>query len=182
MAEQRSPHILVAGIGNIFLSDDGFGPAVLCALHGRSASALSCARCVDYGIRGMHLAYDLLEQWDALILVDALPNRGAPGTVHVLEVTARDLPQLRSLDVPRNAAQLDGHAMDPAAVFASLDALGGRLPRTFVIGCEAATTREGIGLSTVVEHAVPDAVQKVGELLTTLRSGAMQPIASREDG
>ena len=74
-------HILVAGIGNIFLGDDGFGPEVIRHVGPQPADAR--VRFVDYGIRGMHLAYDLLEGWDALVLVDALPSRGSPGTLHV---------------------------------------------------------------------------------------------------
>ena len=69
--------VLVAGIGNIFLSDDGFGPAVVRRLLHEGLP--SVARAVDYGIRGMHLAYDLLEPWDLVVLVDALPDRGSPG-------------------------------------------------------------------------------------------------------
>jgi hydrogenase maturation protease len=78
--------ILVAGIGNVFLGDDGFGPEVV----RRAASPLeqrhfdgATVEVVDYGIRGMHLAYDLLEDWDALVLVDAVPDRGLPGNLHV---------------------------------------------------------------------------------------------------
>ena len=75
----------------------------------------------------MHLAYDLLDGWDALVLVDALPSRGSPGTLHVFEADHETLSA---------AAGLDAHAMDPAAVFASLAALGGTPPYTVVIGCE----------------------------------------------
>ncbi|KUI24242.1 peptidase M52 [Mycobacterium sp. IS-1742] len=110
-------------------------------------------RAVDYGIRGMHLAYDLLEHWELLVLVDALPNRGAPGTLHVFEADHAGL---------RTAAGLDAHAMDPAAVFAGLTALGGTPPPTVVIGCEVADVAEGIGLSTPVAAAVPEAVRAVG--------------------
>ncbi|WP_149359630.1 hydrogenase maturation protease [Lolliginicoccus suaedae] len=160
-------HVLVAGIGNIFLGDDGFGPAVLRVLGDGTIALPGTVRCVDYGIRGMHLAYDLLEDWDALILVDAIPDRGSPGTVHILEVSAADLVALRSTAVPRDASGLDGHAMDPAAVFASLDALGGTLPRTFVVGCEAATLDEGIGLSPPLEAAVGTAARAVADTIAT---------------
>ena len=114
---------------------------------------------VDYGIRGMHLAYDLLDGCDALVLVDAIPNNGAPGTVHVFEADHESLTA---------AAGLDAHAMDPGAVFASLNALGGTPPYTIVIGCEIATTDEGIGLSEAVANAVPDAVRAVEEVLSDL--------------
>jgi hydrogenase maturation protease len=114
---------------------------------------------VDYGIRGMHLAYDLLDGCDALVLVDAIPNNGAPGTVHVFEA------DLESLSA---AARLDAHAMDPGAVFASLNALGGTPPYTIVIGCEVANTDDGIGLSDAVANAVPDAVRAVEDVLSDL--------------
>ena len=123
-------------------------------------------RVVDYGIRGMHLAYDLLDGCEALVLVDALPNRGSPGTVHVFEADHETLTA---------GIGLDAHAMDPAAVFASLAALGGTPPYTVVIGCEVATVEEGMGLSDSVAAAVPDAVAAiedvVARLLTPVREG-----------
>ncbi len=75
--------ILVAGIGNIFLGDDGFGPEVM--RHVPQGLAGPHVQLVDYGIRGMHLAYDLLDGCEALVLVDAIPSSGAPGTLHVFE-------------------------------------------------------------------------------------------------
>jgi hydrogenase maturation protease len=116
---------------------------------------------VDYGIRGMHLAYDLLDGCDALVLIDAIPNNGAPGTVHVFEADHESL---------ASAAGLDAHAMDPGAVFASLNALGGTPPYTIVIGCEIANTDDGIGLSDAVANAVPDAVCAVEDELSDLLS------------
>ncbi len=116
-------------------------------------------RATDYGIRGMHLAYDLLDGYDALVLVDALPSRGAPGTLHVFEADHESL---------SGATGLDAHAMDPAAVFASLNALGGRPPYTVVIGCEVACVEDGIGLSDAVAAAVPAAMRAVEYVLAEL--------------
>lgn len=113
----------------------------------------------DYGIGGMHLAYDLLDGCDALVLVDAIPSRGAPGTLHVFEA---------DLETARAATGLDAHAMDPAAVFASLNALGGTAPFTVVIGCEVDRVDEGIGLTDAVAAAVPEAVRLVGEVVAGL--------------
>lgn len=113
----------------------------------------------DYGIGGMHLAYDLLDGWDALVLVDAIPSRGAPGTLHVFEA---------DLHGAQATTGLDAHAMDPAAVFASLNALGGTPPYTVVIGCEVDTVEEGIGLSDAVAAAVPEAVRVIGEVAAGL--------------
>lgn len=151
--------ILVAGIGNIFLGDDGFGPEVL--RHVPQQLAGPRVRLRDYGIRGMHLAYDLLDGWEALVLVDALPSSGSPGRLHVFEADHETLP---------DTARLDAHAMDPAAVFASLSALGGAAPYTVVVGCEVADVDERIGLSDTVAAAVPAAVQAVGDVVGRLCS------------
>jgi hydrogenase maturation protease len=107
----------------------------------------------------MHLAYDLLDECEALVLVDAIPSQGAPGTVQIFEA---DLESLTA------AAGLDAHAMDPGAVFASLTALGGAPPYTIVVGCEVADVDEGIGLSDAVAAAVPSAVQAVEDVVNDL--------------
>jgi hydrogenase maturation protease len=170
---QDSPHvakagittsdILVAGIGNIFLGDDGFGPE---AIRHVPQLAGPRVRLVDYGIRGIHLAYDLLDGCRALVLVDALPNRGAPGTIHVFEADTETL---------SSTMGLDAHGMDLSALFANLNALGGTAPPTIVIGCEVDTVEEGIGLSAAVAAAIPEAVRSiesvVAQLLTTSRVG-----------
>jgi hydrogenase maturation protease len=147
--------VLVAGIGNVFATDDGFGSEVARRMAGRLRP--DGVRVVDYGIRGMHLAYDLLEPWDALVLVDAVPDRGELGAVGVLEITAADV---------RAGAQVDAHGMDPATVLATLTALGGQLPpRTLLVGCQVADTGEGMGLSAPVAAAVDVAVGVVDSLL-----------------
>lgn len=158
--------ILVAGIGNIFLGDDGFGPEVvrlLCATDGAEPDV----RVTDYGIGGMHLAYDLLDTWSALILVDALPDQGSPGALHMF---AADHESLGS------TAALDAHCMDPGTVFASLKALGGVAPPTVVVGCEVADIEDGIGLSEPVRAAVPAAVDAVRAAVAVVR----EQIAAQE--
>ncbi len=154
--------ILIAGIGNIFLGDDGFGPEVLCHVSQRVAGS-DGLHATDYGIGGMHLAYDLLEDWTALVLVDAVPNRGSPGTVHVFEADHGS---------PDSPAGLDAHGMDPATVFASLRALGGIPPRTIVVGCEVADVGDGIGLSDAVQAAIPEAVSAVESAVAMLRGSS----------
>ncbi|OBA91540.1 peptidase M52 [Mycobacteriaceae bacterium 1482268.1] len=120
-------------------------------------------RVVDYGIRGMHLAYDLLDGCDALVLIDALPNQGAPGALHVFEADHETLSQ---------RVGLDAHAMDPAAVFASLAALGGTPPHTVVIGCEVDDVDERMGLTDTVAAAVPGAVAAIEDVVATLLHNA----------
>ncbi len=145
--------VLVAGIGNVFLSDDGFGCEVVRAL--RSVPLPDGVEVVDYGIRGMHLAYDLLAGYDALVVVDALPGDGDPGDLAVLEVGPDDL----------GTAELDAHGMAPVSVLASLGQLGGTLPPTYVVGCRPADVSEGMGLTPTVARAVPAAVALVAEVL-----------------
>jgi hydrogenase maturation protease len=120
-------------------------------------------RVVDYGIRGMHLAYDLLDGCDALVLVDALPNRGSPGALHVFEA---------DLETLSKHGGVDAHAMDPAAVFASLTALGGAPPYTVVIGCEVDDVDERMGLSPRVAEAVPGAVAAIENVVANLLDDA----------
>lgn len=112
------------------------------------------------------MAYDLLDGWDALVLVDAIPSRGVPGTVHVFEA---------DLQTRRDISGLDAHAMDPAAVFAGLGALGGNPPYTVVVGCEAGCVDEGIGLSDAVAQAVPEAVRTIDAVVAGLL--ARSPVA-----
>ena len=145
--------VLVAGIGNLFLSDDGFGSEVARRLA--SGAVPEGVRVVDYGIRGMHLAYDLLDGYDALVVVDALPGKGTPGDLTVLEVGPDDLGE----------GELDAHGMAPVSVLASLGQLGGSLPPTYVIGCQPADVSEGMGLTPTVAAAVDRAVQLVHEVL-----------------
>ncbi|MCU1668315.1 MAG: hupD [Blastococcus sp.] len=162
MADAGAPRILVAGIGNVFQSDDGFGCEAARRLAG---SALpDGVRVVDYGIRGMHLAYDLLEPWDALVLVDALPDRGSPGAVELIEIGPEHV---------GGGAGVDAHGMDPATVLATLAALGGHLPpRTLLVGCQVTETGDGMGLTAPVQAAVDEAVRAV----RTLVSGRLQPV------
>jgi hydrogenase maturation protease len=145
--------VLVAGIGNIMLSDDGFGSEV--ARRMASGPLPDDVRVVDYGIRGMHLAYDLLDGYEALIVIDTVPGTGSPGDLCVMAVGPDDLGE----------GELDAHGMAPVSVLASLGQLGGALPPTYVVGCQPADVGEGIGLTPVVAAAVDAAVALVHGVL-----------------
>jgi hydrogenase maturation protease len=154
----------------MFLRDDGFGPEVVRRLAATTDPAAPGVLAVDYGIRGMHLAYDLLAGVDVLVLVDtvppgpdpgAAPGTGpdpgaAPGRIRILRVRPEDLD---------GAASLDPHGMDPAAVLGRLRSLGGELPLTYVVGCVPADLTEGIGLTGPVAAAVPLALAAVEQLI-----------------
>jgi hydrogenase maturation protease len=145
--------VLVAGIGNVFLGDDGFGVEVAARLA--QVALPAGVRVEDFGIRGMDLAYALADH-ELAILVDAVPRGGAPGTLYVIE------PALEDGDVG-----VDAHGMDPVKVLALARALGGPLPRVLVVGCEPATRMTGeedevvAELSAPVRAAVDEAVRIV---------------------
>jgi len=149
--------ILVAGVGNIFLGDDGFGVEVVRRLA--TAGLPEHVRVADFGIRGVHLAYELLEgSYATTILVDATPRGGEPGTVYLLE------PELDRLgeDGP---ALADAHGMDPRTVFALLKTLGGTPGRVLIVGCEPFSTEEEMGLSEPVSAGVDEAIRLILDLL-----------------
>ncbi len=167
-------NVLVAGVGNIFFQDDGFGPAVAAALTS-SSDVGPQVRVVDYGIRGMHLAYDLLEGVDALVLVDTVPpdaangSDAAPGTVVVLEIGPDDL----------GDGEFDAHGMAPAAMLSTLGSLGGELPPTFLVGCVPTTVAEGIGLTGPVQAAVAGAATTAAQLANRLATDHAESTGSR---
>jgi hydrogenase maturation protease len=151
--------ILIAGIGNVFLGDDGFGVEVVRRLTAGPALPAS-TRVADFGIRGLHLAYELLDGYDALILIDAMPRGEPPGTLYVLEPDSAD-------DADLAAGPADPHSMAPAKVLSLLRLLGGSVDRTLVVGCEPLDLAEHIGLSDPVASAIDEAVALVHRLATT---------------
>ena len=154
-----TPSILIAGIGNIFLGDDAFGCEVLRRLLERSWP--DNVRVEDFGIRGLDLAYALLDGFDLVILVDATPRGGAPGTIYTIE------PEL-NVDLKNVTALVDAHGMNPMKVLAMVQSLGGELKRVVLVGCEPETLgpEEGhMGLSTAVESSLDTAVNVVNKLV-----------------
>jgi hydrogenase maturation protease len=143
--------VLVAGIGNIFCGDDGFGVEVARRLAAERLGDGVEVR--DFGIRGVHLAYEMASgSYDEVILVDAAPRGGSPGTVYAIE------PEV-------SAAQEtpDAHGLTPAAVLAWVQRVGGTCGHVMVIGCEPASLGPSVGLSPSVAGAVEQAMAMVRE-------------------
>jgi hydrogenase maturation protease len=146
--------VLVAGVGNVLLGDDGFGVQVA---HRLSASPLpERVRVADFGVRALHLAFELMNPYESVILLDALARGAAPGTLFVIE------PSLEGLD---EGPAPDAHGLHPADVLRMARALGARLDHVRIVGCEPAELDERIGLSEPVERAVEEAVRIVHDLL-----------------
>lgn len=171
-----SGRTLVAGVGNIFLGDDGFGVEVARrlverGLPGDGAAGAPDVEVADFGIRGVHLAYQLMDGYQALVLVDAMPRGDAPGTVYVLEADLGTAGVDPDDDSPGPVEVPDAHSMDPGTVLALLATVnGGVVPvqRVLVVGCEPATVEEGIGLSPPVAEAVDRGVEAVLAVLADL--------------
>jgi hydrogenase maturation protease len=157
--------VLVAGIGNIFLGDDGFGVEVARRLAQRRLRPGVMLR--DFGIRGMDLVYALGEGYDVAILLDAVPRGQAPGTLYVIEPRQDD----------DGAISLDTHGMDPVKVLRLARELGPVPERVLVVGCEPEIRPSGddeelVGeLSAPVRAAVDGAVELVESLLEEIMTG-----------
>jgi len=162
-----SPRILVAGVGNIFLGDDAFGVEVARRLMQRQIPPNVTVR--DFGIRSYDLAFALMNQWELSILVDALPRGGRAGTIYVME------PELPNGNVNQEA--LDGHSMNPVAVLQLVQALGGKIARLLVVGCEPATVEPSaageMGLTAPVEGAIEEAIRVIEGLILTASGQAV---------
>ncbi|HEX4163703.1 MAG TPA: hydrogenase maturation protease [Acidimicrobiales bacterium] len=155
-----SGRVLIAGIGNIFQTDDAFGVEVAGRLVDHPLP--DHVRVEDFGIRGVHLAYELLEGYDTLIVIDAVPMGEPPGTLVVMEPELGARPTSSDPDDPA----LDAHTMSPDVVLATLERLGGSVRRIFIVGCQPADLREGMGLTPAVEATVGAATNLCLELLT----------------
>lgn len=160
-----SPSILIACIGNIFLGDDAFGVEVAQRLAGRTLP--DGVKVVDYGIRGLDLAYSLLDGYDVAVFVDATPRGGEPGTLYMIE------PDLREFDQLGDVAMVEGHGMNPMNVLRLVRSMGGRHGRILIVGCEPEPLdpeSDGVmGLSERVAGALDEAVSMIESLVARLR-------------
>ena len=153
--------MLVAGVGNIFLGDDGFGVAVANRLAG--ADLPSWVQVADYGISGMHLAYDLADGYETAILIDTARRGERPGTLTVIEAGRPE-----ETGAPLEGRLFDAHGMQPDVVLGVLDMLGARSARVLVVGCEPASLDYGMELSEPVAAAVGEAAAVVIRLIAEI--------------
>jgi hydrogenase maturation protease len=183
-----SRRVLIACIGNIFLGDDGFGVEVARRLQNRTTKQYPAGvEVVDFGIRGMDLAYALLDDYDMLVLVDAVPRGGSPGTLYLIEptLTSRvgvgipasqaECPVWGTGNAPALQVALDSHSMDPVKVLAFARTIGARPIRTLLVGCEPTPIGGGedyaemqMGLSGPVQAAVDKAIKMIDALVEEL--------------
>lgn len=162
--------ILIAGIGNIFQGDDGFGVEVVHKLAGINLPR--GVRVLDIGIRSIDLAFALLDTYELIILVDATARGGAPGTLYTIEIDAGDIP--RKCD---ESLIVNSHSFDPVCVLTFAQSMGASLKRVLLIGCEPLVTDHDdtghLGLSEVVNDAAERAVAVVRELVEDFKQGEL---------
>jgi len=146
--------VLVAGIGNVFLGDDGFGVEVARQLM--RAPAPPGVAVVDVGIRALHLAYELLDPPELLLIVDAVSRGEPPGTLYLIDIDG---------DGDAHGELGDAHGITVSSVLATLRALGGTPPRTRLVGCEPAFVGAAMELSPIVAASVPRALAMVRDAM-----------------
>ncbi len=166
MSPEREPRILVAGVGNAWLRDDGFGGEVARRLEERELP--SGVAVMDAGTGGLDLAYEVMRGYDALVVLDVSRQGGDPGTLYVMEVD-EDSVESRIDD----GESINPHAMDPQTVLRFVRSIGAWPGKVVVIACEPAVVEEiGFGLSEDVRAAVERAVDLVLETSAELRASA----------
>ena len=158
--------ILVAGIGNMWLGDDGFGGEVVKRLEARELPDGTVV--FDFGTGGLDLAYEVMRGYDALVLVDVTRQGGDPGTLYVMEALEEEVEA-----GIEDGQVLNPHGMDPQTVLRFVKTLGAWPGKVLVVACEPAAVGEmGLGLSEQVERAVDGAVGLVVETIGELQSDA----------
>jgi hydrogenase maturation protease len=165
-SNERLRSVLVAGVGNAWLRDDGFGGEVVRRLSTRELPA--GVSVMDAGTGGLDLAYEVMRGYDALVILDVSKQGGEPGTLYVIE------PDEASTDGGiEDGETINPHSMDPQTVLRFVKSIGAWPGRVMVIACEPAEVEEmGWGLSDEVEKAVDRAAELVLETATGLLAGA----------
>jgi hydrogenase maturation protease len=154
----RPKRVLIAGIGNAWQRDDGFGSEVARRIEGRELP--EGVAVIDFGTGGLDLAYQVMYGYDGLLMIDVSRQGGSPGTLYVMEV---DEDEVASGSV-EDGEVLNPHGMDPETVLRFIKITGGWPGKVVIVACEPETVEEmGVGLSPVVEEAVDRAVDLVIE-------------------
>jgi hydrogenase maturation protease len=171
-SDERLRSILIAGVGNAWLRDDGFGGEVARRLEQRELPA--GVSVMDAGTGGLDLAYEVMRGYDGLVILDVSKQGGEPGTLYVME------PEEGEIEGGiEDGAVINPHGMDPQTVLRFVKSIGAWPGRVVVIACEPAQVEEmGWGLSDDVRAAVDRAVDLVIETVAELRAPAPAPTAN----
>jgi hydrogenase maturation protease len=164
MSPDRVRGILVAGVGNAWLRDDGFGGEVARRLE--QSDLPEGVAVMDAGTGGLDLAYEVMRGYDALVIIDVSQQGGEPGTLYVME------PDESSVQgTIEDGEVVNPHAMDPQTMLRFVRSAGAWPGKVVVVACEPADVAEmGWGLSDQVKDAVQRAVDLVLATIEDLRT------------
>jgi len=156
--------VMIAGIGNMFMKDDGFGSAVVKRIINKKFP--EGVEVKDFGTGGLKLAYDLMKGYDGLIFLDASARGKTPGTLYVIEPDENDFSSNLEEGGP-----IDPHDADPATVLRFVKSMGAWPGKVFVVACEPESVDEfEIGLSEPVNIAIDKAIEIIDEIVQDIYS------------
>lgn len=159
--------VLIAGVGNIFFADDAFGVETVRRLTEKQLP--QNVDVMDFGIRGYDLAYAIMHDYDAVILIDAIQRGKRPGTISVLDLNG-DIETFSRKSSHLETEIVNAHGLDPYQVVQMAKRFGGQMPRVFLVGCEPQTLESDdvFGLSSIVLASIPRAIVAIESLLSHL--------------
>ncbi len=157
--------MLIACVGNMLRHDDGFGVAVARELEGRSLP--EGVDLIETGIGGMTVVQQLMDGYDALVVVDAVDRGAAPGTLWVLKP---DVPEPSAIDSAEWRTLFQNlHLAEPHRIFLLARSLGALPQIVRIVGCQPKDTDAmDERLSPAVARAVPAAADRVVALAARL--------------
>lgn len=159
-----TPRVLVAGMGNDLCRDDGFG--IVAARRFSETAMPEGVRVYEAGIGGIGLIQELMDGYDALVILDAVDRSGAPGTVYLLETQVPEIEELSTES--KQGFVADMHYTVPSKALTLARALDVLPPRVYILGCQPKDCGLGMNLSEPVEAGVAEAVRRLRELTVQL--------------
>ncbi|MDQ4001153.1 MAG: hydrogenase maturation protease [Actinomycetota bacterium] len=165
------PRVLVAGMGNDLRQDDGFGIVVVRRFFEEGVP--EGVRLYEPGIAGIGLVQELMDGYEALVIVDATDRGEKPGTVYLLEVEVPDPEEFT--EESRQEFLADTHLTVPSKALTLARALKILPPKVYILGCQPKEHELGMDLSEPVERGVAEAIQRLRELTSRLARGLLIP-------
>jgi hydrogenase maturation protease len=154
--------VMIAGIGNMFMKDDGFGCAVIKRMGSKKFP--EGVEVKDFGTSGLKLAYDLMKGYDGLIFLDASARGGQPGALYRIEPNENDF----SANL-EEGGPIDPHGADPVTVLRFVKSIGSWPGKVIIVACEPESVEDfEIGLSAAVNSAIDQAVEMVEEIINEI--------------
>ncbi|HET9533122.1 MAG TPA: hydrogenase maturation protease [Blastocatellia bacterium] len=164
--------ILIAGVGNVLRGDDGFGVEVARRLmQGNSFSG--DVEIFEAGIAGIAFVHELMNNYNALVIADAIDRGGEPGTLYLIEPDIPDPAGVEGSDLHRSL--VDAHYTEPSKALSLARALKVLPSKVYIVGCQPAQTDPGLEMSEPVKNAVAVAIERIEALIVELNRSRPSP-------